>query len=274
MNISIIEQSCISKYQDEDHCEDGLYIGPHYLAVVDGVTSKGSMTWPGGRTGGRFARDILLAAMDRLPADAGAAEAVTFLNSCLAQSYGDRRDLLADRREERPQAAVIIYSFFQGEIWSFGDCQCIIDGRFYSHSKMIDDLLAEVRCFYNHSELLSGKTKEELMEHDAGRSFILPLMQRQLAFAGGEGPYAYDILDGFDIRAERTVIHKVSKGSQVVIASDGYPKLMDTLEQSEEFLARVLKEDPLCIDLCHGTKGLAKGNRSFDDRTYMRFMVQ
>ncbi len=274
MDITIIEQSCISKYQDEERCEDGLYIGPHYLAVVDGVTSKGHMTWPGGRTSGRFARDILVAAMDRLPADAQAAEAIAFLNSCLAQACRDRRDILASKQEDRPQAAVIIYSFLQNEIWSFGDCQCVIDGCFYSHSKEIDGLMAEIRCFYDHSELLSGKTREELMEDDTGRSYILPLLRRQLAFAGGDSPYAYDILDGFDIRAERTVIHKIPRGAKVVMASDGYPRLMDTLAKSEAFLARVLEEDPLCIDLVHGTKGLVKGNRSFDDRTYLRFTVK
>lgn len=273
MDITIIEQSCISKYQDETRCEDGLYIGPHYLAVVDGVTSKGAMTWPGDRTGGRFARDILIDAMDRLPADARAAEAITYLNNCLAQACQSRRAVLESQRENRPQAAIIIYSFSQNEIWSFGDCQCIIDGRFYGHNKEIDEILAEVRCFYNQSELLSGKTREELMEHDVGRSFILPLMSRQLAFAGGDGPYAYDILDGFDIRAERTVVHKLSGNCEIVLASDGYPKLMNTLAESEEFLARVLAEDPLCISLVHGTKGLVKGNRSFDDRTYIRFTV-
>lgn len=273
MDITITEQLCVSKYQDETRCEDGLYTGPHYLAVVDGVTSKGGMVWPDGRTSGRFARDILMDAMDRLPAGAAAAEAITYLNSCLARTCEDRRSILASQREDRPQAAVIIYSFLQNEIWSFGDCQCIIGGQFYSHSKEIDDLLAEIRCFYNHSELLSGKTQEELMEHDTGRSYILPLLRRQLAFAGGDGPYAYDILDGFDIRAERTVVHKVPRGSEVVMASDGYPRLMGSLEESEAFLARVLEEDPLCIDLVHGTKGLVKGNRSFDDRTYLRFTV-
>lgn len=273
MDVTVIEQSCISKYQDDGRCEDGLYLGPRYLAVVDGVTGKGTMTWPGGRTSGRFARDILIGAIDRLPADAVAAEAITFLNSCLARACEDRRDILADRREDRPQAAVIIYSFSQNEIWAFGDCQCIINGRFYSHNKEIDGLLAQVRCFYDHSELLSGKTQEELMEEDTGRSFILPLMRRQLAFAGGEGRYAYDILDGFDIRADRTVIHTIPKGSEIVIASDGYPQLMETLEKSEEYLSRVLAEDPLCISLVHGTKGLAKGSRSFDDRTYIRFSV-
>jgi len=39
---------------------------------------------------------------------------------------------------------------------------------------------------------------------------------------------------------------------------------------SEELLARLLAEDPLCIGPLKGTKGVALGNVSFDDRAYLR----
>ena len=59
----------------------------------------------------------------------------------------------------------------------------------------------------------------------------------------------------------------------VVLASDGYPLLRPTLQQSEQDLDRLLKEDPQCCRLYESTKGLKPGNKSFDDRTYVRFQA-
>ena len=57
------------------------------------------------------------------------------------------------------------------------------------------------------------------------------------------------------------------------MATDGYPKLYDTLEKSEEYLAHILEYDPLCFQEYKSTKGLQKGNSSFDDRTYIKFTL-
>ena len=46
-----------------------------------------------------------------------------------------------------------------------------------------------------------------------------------------------------------------------------------TLQQSEQDLDRLLKEDPQCCRLYESTKGLKPGNKSFDDRTYVRFQA-
>ena len=61
--------------------------------------------------------------------------------------------------------------------------------------------------------------------------------------------------------------------TQVVLASDGYPVLKDTLAESEKSLDELLQKDPQCLRENRGTKGLVKGNQSFDDRTYVRFAV-
>ena len=56
----------------------------------------------------------------------------------------------------------------------------------------------------------------------------------------------------------------------VVLASDGYPRILPTLAASEEALAGLLAADPLCIGPLCGTKGVRPGNVSFDDRAYVR----
>ena len=69
-----------------------------------------------------------------------------------------------------------------------------------------------------------------------------------------------------------TICVDVPEFSEVVLASDGYPKLFGTLEESEHYLQKVLAEDPLCISLNKQTKGLMVGNNSYDDRTFVRFV--
>ena len=70
----------------------------------------------------------------------------------------------------------------------------------------------------------------------------------------------------------QTICVDVPEFSEMVLASDGYPKLFGTLEESEHYLQKVLAEDPLCISLNKQTKGLMVGNNSYDDRTFVRFV--
>jgi glycerophosphoryl diester phosphodiesterase len=58
---------------------------------------------------------------------------------------------------------------------------------------------------------------------------------------------------------------------EIVLASDGYPFLCKTLEESEQRLAQQKSEDPLNIGAFKATKAFTKENNSFDDRAYIRF---
>ncbi len=59
----------------------------------------------------------------------------------------------------------------------------------------------------------------------------------------------------------------------VVLASDGYPAICPTLDESEKELKRILDSDPLAICENIQTKMMVKGNLSFDDRAYLCFEV-
>ncbi len=65
----------------------------------------------------------------------------------------------------------------------------------------------------------------------------------------------------------------VEASHSVVLASDGYPILKATLQESEESLARHLADDPQNIKEYVATKGLVEGNLSFDDRAYVRLTI-
>lgn len=294
MAVQIIEQSICSKNPDQKKCEDGLFVSSDFIAVIDGVTSKGKLMWPpsgeednqvhsgpadkgawafSSATGGRYAMEILTDALAGMKPGIDAASAIEYLNHSLTNAASSRFEYLQSHPEDRLMAVIIIYSVHRNEVWSFGDCQCLIGTDLYTHNKEIDDLMAQIRCLYNRAELILGCTEEELSEHDKGRDCILPLLRRQLSLANQDRPYGYDVLDGFTIRPGHVCIHPVPPQTQVILASDGYPVLMDTLAESEAKLEELIKKDPLCLNENKGTKGLVKGNRSFDDRTYIRFRV-
>lgn len=283
MNVQMIEQFICSKYTDQQKCEDGLFISDDFIAVIDGVTSKGALTWPvqtegaagtlPSMTSGRYAREVLEKALKAMKPSIDAASAIEYLNQALAAAGTSRRDYLRDHPEERLQAVVILYSCHKREVWAFGDCQCMIGNTLHTHSKEIDSLMTEIRCLYDQAELILGGSENELAEHDPGRVCILPLLRRQFLLANQDCPYGYDVLDGFSIHAHHVSIYPVLPQTQVVLASDGYPALKGTLAESEEALRELLQKDPQCLRENRGTKGLVKGNQSFDDRTYVRFMV-
>ena len=91
----------------------------------------------------------------------------------------------------------------------------------------------------------------------------------------------YAVIDGFPIYMDGVKVVSLggvlpaspdAHGREIVLASDGYPFLKPTLADSEAALAHLIATDPQCIREFIATKGLVGGNRSFDDRTYVRFV--
>lgn len=270
--ISIIEKSMISKNPDSRKCEDGLYISDDFIAVIDGVTAKGEWKW-NGMTSGCYAKERLLKEFPNLAADISAEDAIRQLNACLTGAYGDKIEQIKANPKEQLQACVIIYSVAKQQIWNFGDCQCIINGQIHAHEKRVDVIMSEMRALFLELEFLSGKTVAELEAHDTGRDVIKPILERQAMLANSPSRYGFDNLNGFDLCLDRIRIYQINDGDQIVLASDGYPSLRPTLASSEKILQKTLEEDPLCCREYKSTKGYQPNNRSFDDRTYIRFTV-
>jgi glycerophosphoryl diester phosphodiesterase len=150
----------------------------------------------------------------------------------------------------------------------------MIGDRVYYHSKLIDEVLSNLRAYLIALKLKEGATVESLMEKDDAREAILPFMKKQMLFANCDGPFGYPVIDGSGINENFIKIYKAEPGEQVVLASDGYPKLFDTLKETESYLFSALEKDPDCIGILRSTKGLKKGNESFDDRSYISFKVK
>lgn len=97
--------------------------------------------------------------------------------------------------------------------------------------------------------------------------------ERQMLFQNtpATGQYWFAVIDGFDVPDEGICIQPLPADIQtIVLASDGYPYLKDTLETSEACLQELLQDDPLLFRKYKATKGVSKGNVSFDDRAYVK----
>ncbi len=272
--MQIIEKFIASKYNDDSLCEDGLFINDKFIAVMDGVTAKGELLW-NNKTSGFHAKEILMNAMAQLDGSENAVQVLEYLNSQLRKQYNGNDDYFLKNTTERLRSTIVIYSQRHKQIWSFGDCQFSINGQALKKEMEIDLLLAEVRSAYLHSELLRGKTVEELCLLDPSQEIILPVIKNQLYFSNCDkgGKYEFSVLDGFCDDFLKVITCDVQEGDTVIMASDGYPRLEPTLQESELFLKELKEKDPLCIDYYKAGSGFTNGKSSIDDRTYIRFAV-
>lgn len=278
LRYTVQEQTRISKTGHDEECEDALYVGPHFVAVIDGATSKTERRWDG-QTGGRRGAYTIKSALDQVPYDATARQAVDILTSALKNLY-EHYDVLQTVQAhpvQRTIASLVAVSLWRKEVWFVGDCQCLLNKEHILHNKMIDTLASNARSAFLQSEICAGKTVEELLQHDTGRAFILPLLERQMVFQNNPsaGTYWFSVLDGFSVPDEGIIVHGLPADIEaLVLASDGYPFLKETLEESEQALQELLLADPLLFRIYKSTKGMKEGNISFDDRTYVRLKIE
>ena len=174
---------------------------------------------------------------------------------------------LAEHPEDRLTASCVIYSRLRREIWMVGDCQCLVGGELYDNPKPYEQELAERRAAIITA---SPKPWDHFLDDDTARQAIIPRMLETMQYQNK----TYSVVDGFpiDMRYVRTITLDFQPW-EIVLASDGYPFLCPTLAESESQLEQQHREDPLNIGRFKATKAFARGNNSFDDRSYIRFKV-
>ncbi len=271
--IRVEEKQLIGKRPDQRLCEDGIFVGEHFAAVVDGVTSKGVRRWRDGLSGGGLAKEIVLETLAAMPADVSCETFFDKLDKALRDACGDI--ISENEPQERPRACVAAYSRYHREIWLLGDCAFMVNGRLFTNGKPIDDILSGLRAMVIEEALKKGMTEQEIAANDVGRAAIAPFFRTQFSFENDPRSYfGYGVLNGQGVAHDLIIRHAVAPGDTVVLASDGYPVLCDTLAESEARLAELLAKDPLCFRANRTSKGVLPGNRSFDDRAYLKFVVE
>lgn len=266
--MTVVEKQTLSKTGAIETNEDAFWIGERFLLVADGVTSKSGRLF-GGKSGGRVAVECIISTLETLRGDEDAVTVFTKIRDGI-RAYIQRHEI-ADPVDI--QASALIYSLGRRELWSVGDCQYLINGVYYKQEKACDTLLSQLRKMTVEALLLEGYTEESLREKDLSREMILPFLKLQARFINRKGSaFSYPVVNG-ELDTDSIVIHPVPAGSELIMASDGYPELKNTLAESEAALRQVLAEDPLCCRRYPSTKGMPKGGIGYDDRTYLKIIT-
>ena len=289
--MKIIESSIIGKKSSEA-CEDGMVVTDDFIAVIDGSTSKTPKHLNPDMKNGRYAMMLISEYIrEELKADASVDDFCQGVTAYIYNKVYEKlgvEERLKEHPEERLTASAILYSRTRNEVWMVGDCQAIIAGKLYENGKPYEEKIARKRV-----ELIAqGLSPAE------ARKQIEPLLIE--AMLSGQNQ-TYTVIDGFPIYREGVKVVSVSdsssvqdsvpasdsvpcsdsasasgtisvSSSEIVLASDGYPFLEPTLAASEAALAEQIANDPQNIRSFIATKGIVEGNKSFDDRTYIRFV--
>ena len=295
--MKIIESSIIGKKSPEA-CEDGMVVTDDFIAVIDGSTSKTPKHLNPDMKNGRYAMMLISEYIrEELKADASVDDFCQGVTAYIYNKVYEKlgvEERLKEHPEERLTASAILYSRTRNEVWMVGDCQAIIDGKLYENGKPYEEKIARKRV-----ELIAqGLSPAE------ARKQIEPLLIK--AMLSGQNQ-TYTVIDGFPVYREGVKVVSVSdsssvqdsvsssdfcsvqdpvscsgsasasdtipsSSSEIVLASDGYPFLKPSLAASEAALAEQIANDPQNIHSFIATKGIVEGNKSFDDRTYIRFV--
>lgn len=291
--MKVIESSIIGKKSPEA-CEDGMVVTDDFIAVIDGSTSKTPKHLNPDMKNGRYAMMLISEYIrEELKADASVDDFCQGVTAYIYNKVYEKlgvEERLKEHPEERLTASAILYSRTRNEVWMVGDCQAIIDGKLYENGKPYEQEIARKRV-----ELI-----EQGLSPAEARKQIEPLLIE--AMLSGQNQ-TYTVIDGFPIYREGVKVVSVSdscsvqdsvpasdsvpcsdsvsasgtifvSSSEIVLASDGYPFLKPTLAASEAALAEQIANDPQNIHSFIATKGIVEGNKSFDDRTYIRFSVE
>lgn len=249
--------------------EDGIVATDTMVAVVDGSTSKSPKQLCMGKSNGRFCMELVCEYVKAVSPAIGLNEFCDGVTKWVRGHYDAQDFEQAEKHpEERMAASCIVLNTVTGEIWLIGDCQCLVDGTPYDNPKPTEARLAEKRAREAQRLLRSGEcTVADLQRHDLSRQAILGEMVKEMRWQN----VAYPVIDGFSLPVDKVRTVALSPGlHSVVLASDGYPTLLPTLAETEAALRQQLANDPLNIGTFKATKGLMQGNRSFDDRAYVR----
>ena len=287
-----IIESCIIGKKSPEACEDGMVVTDDFIAVIDGSTSKTPKHLNPDMKNGRYAMMLISEYIrEELKADASVDDFCQGVTAYIYNKVYEKlgvEERLKEHPEERLTASAILYSRTRNEVWMVGDCQAIIDGKLYENGKPYEQEIARKRV-----ELI-----EQGLSPAEARKQIEPLLIE--AMLSGQNQ-TYTVIDGFPIYREGVKVVSVSdscsvqdsvpasdsvpcsdsvsasgtifvSSSEIVLASDGYPFLEPTLAASEAALAEQIANDPQNIHSFIATKGIVEGNKSFDDRTYIRFV--
>ena len=268
--MKIIEQKIQGK-DPEKKCEDGIVVTDDFIAVIDGSTAKTNYRHSRFRSNGRQAMRLTGKYIKKMPKGIDCHQFLIGVTNYIRREYKkSETEHLFLHPEDRLTCSAIIYSRLQRQLWLVGDCQCLIDGELIDNPKPEEAVHAAKRSEYAKKLLSQGTTVDQLLTKDASREYIMADMVESMK----QQNVSYAVIDGFRIAEQFVkVITLDFQPHHIVMASDGYPLLRETLDESERLLRQQQENDPLNIDTFLACKAFLNGQDSFDDRSYIRFEI-
>ena len=255
------------KHPDRD-CED-VVVTDDLVAVVDGATDETGARFAG-KSGGKFAADVIADALKCLPESATARTFADHLSDALRTAVQDEVGSVPSETRW-PVASVVCLTPSAREVWRIGDCHVRIDDTLHPGTKRVDDASYGFRAVINAALIEKGEPLNEILLNDPGAEASRPLYDLQQHLANTAGAWSYGCVNGRPIPDQHIEVFAVPPGAcRVVLTSDGYPTPHPTLAESEAHLARLMASDPAAIgDLWFMGKCLKPGNNAMDDRAFV-----
>ncbi len=246
---------------------DRLLLSPTVVAVVDGATAKPWHSSSVGLDGGAVAQALVdtLASLDpQLNLETGVKEMSAVVSR--GASVADASALTC--------ATFAAVNLERREVWRVGDPWVMIDGELHQPHRGPEEEVASHRADVLRLALARGVPVSKLRADDPGRASIIGRLRdldTRRNDASGNGLGA---VDGRPVPSAHLEVWRLpEEASEVVLATDGYPRLGIDLADSERLLAERLSRDPLLIEAPAQTKSHQPGSNSYDDRTYVRVRV-
>lgn len=274
--MEIIEQFIQGKRPDQSLCEDRIIITDAFVSVVDGATPKGDWK-PEGKSPAVKIGELIEDVLTQLDDEASAKDFFETINASIQDYYKEHGvyETMAEKPWERMIAGLAVFSKARKEVWQLADVAFRYEDQVFYNKIDIEDITSEARALYLESSIAGGISVDDIlaMESDPSRAAIKPIIKNQTCLINAEKhtPYRYGALNGFEVPKDFIHIYDTDGLNEVILATDGYPIVADTLDKSERVLQNLLESDPLCFRENKQTKGRAKGDHSYDDRAYIRF---
>ncbi|WP_395173251.1 hypothetical protein [Roseibium alexandrii] len=244
------------------YSEDRLVQTPNHFGVLDGSRGPDAL-----------AKDAIQEILDSACAYIGQMPGAISLDQLIA----DLDKLVAVRKQAigvsdfRSTGGFVfcLYSAHHREIWRVGDCKFRNNGFEKNTMFEAEAICAVARAMILKSKLNTGETPQSIMTAPDYPHLIDDLLVHEATFLNrANEPFGVGAIIGSGVPDD--YIERIpARPGHLVITSDGYPVVCDTLAETEEQLNNHLSEDPLCMDQNRQCKGLAPGLQSFDDRTFI-----
>lgn len=261
MKFEILEEFTLGK-ASTGYSEDRLVRSKHHFGVLDG--SRGPKD-----IGQAVITSILDSAcqfIQDMPEDMPLTNLIEALTEITA-----RAKTAAGTQDFKQTGGFVfcLYSSHHKEIWRVGDCKFRLNGQENAVMFAAEEVCASARALILKAKLNAGLSQQEIMTTADYTHLIDDLLVHEASFLNlANDPLGIGAIIGTAVPGPYVERFPAEEG-HLVITSDGYPALFDTLSETETTLTDLLDKDPLCILENKQCKGLAPGLKSFDDRTFI-----